>query len=87
MISKSISWLLLKLIRLYQLTLSPFIGQSCRFTPTCSRYTQEAITIHGPWKGSYLGAYRILRCAPWCEGGHDPVPPKQLKSQSCKKSP
>lgn len=73
----TLSWFLLKLIRLYQLTLSPWIGQSCRFTPTCSQYTTEAIKLHGPFKGSYLGAYRILRCQPWCQGGHDPVPPKK----------
>ena len=54
--------------------LSPFIGQACRFEPTCSRYTEEAIKIHGVLKGSALGAKRICRCHPWNEGGFDPVP-------------
>lgn len=65
---------LISLIRLYQLTLSPFFGQQCRFTPTCSEYTRQAIERHGAWRGSWLGVRRILRCQPFCEGGHDPVP-------------
>ena len=66
--------LLLFLIRAYQLTLSPFFGQHCRFTPSCSNYTKEAIERYGPWRGSWLGIKRIARCQPFCEGGHDPVP-------------
>lgn len=69
-----ISKIFIKLISFYQLVLSPHIGQSCRFTPSCSVYTKEAIGKHGAAAGSVLGAYRILRCAPWCKGGHDPVP-------------
>lgn len=65
---------LISLIRLYQLTLSPFFGQQCRFTPTCSEYTRQAIERHGAWRGSWLGVRRILRCQPFCDGGHDPVP-------------
>ncbi|NEN75263.1 membrane protein insertion efficiency factor YidD [Pelistega sp. NLN82] len=61
-------------IRFYQYVLSPWLGRSCRFTPTCSAYTIEAIQKHGPFKGVYLGAHRICRCNPWCKGGHDPVP-------------
>ena len=66
--------ILLGLIRAYQLTLSPWFGQHCRFTPSCSRYTQEAIRKYGAARGSWLGIKRILRCHPFCEGGHDPVP-------------
>ena len=66
--------LLLGLIRLYQLTLSPWVGGQCRFTPTCSRYASEAIRRHGAWRGSVLAVRRLLRCHPFCEGGHDPVP-------------
>lgn len=63
------------LIDLYKLTLSPFFGQQCRFYPTCSSYTREAIEVHGPWRGGWLGVKRIARCNPWCEGGVDEVPP------------
>ena len=63
-----------KFIRLYRLTLSPWVGRACRFEPTCSHYTEEAITRHGVVKGGWLGVRRIGRCHPWCEGGYDPVP-------------
>ena len=66
--------LLIALVRLYQLLLSPWVGGQCRFDPTCSAYTIEAIDRHGAAAGSYLGAVRVLRCHPWCAGGHDPVP-------------
>ena len=65
---------LLFLIRAYQLTLSPFFGQHCRFTPSCSHYAHEAISKHGAWRGTWLAVRRILRCHPFCDGGHDPVP-------------
>ena len=66
--------LLVRLITLYQLTLSFLIGNQCRFHPTCSQYTKEAIKQHGSLKGSMLGAKRICSCHPWHEGGYDPVP-------------
>jgi len=66
--------LLIGLIRLYQLCLSPFVGSSCRFYPSCSHYGIEAIKKHGAIKGSYLTVLRLGRCHPWCDGGHDPVP-------------
>jgi putative membrane protein insertion efficiency factor len=62
------------LIRGYQLTLSPLLGPRCRFYPSCSRYTLEAIERHGALRGSWLGAKRICRCHPFHEGGFDPVP-------------
>lgn len=68
--------LLLALIRLYQLALSPFVGNQCRFSPTCSHYAHEAITQHGAIKGAWLAVRRIGRCHPWHPGGHDPVPPR-----------
>ncbi|MHB1100646.1 MAG: membrane protein insertion efficiency factor YidD [Burkholderiales bacterium] len=68
------SRLLIGLIRLYQYALSPFIGPSCRFTPTCSEYACQALRKHGFLKGIWLGARRISRCHPWNPGGHDPVP-------------
>lgn len=62
------------LIRGYQYILSPWIGHQCRFTPTCSHYTIEAIQLHGVLKGCWLGLRRILRCHPFSQGGYDPVP-------------
>jgi len=61
-------------VRGYQKVLSPVFGGNCRYYPTCSQYTYEAIEIHGLGKGSGLGFKRICRCHPWHEGGHDPVP-------------
>tara|TARA_B100001769_G_scaffold164066_1_gene128953 strand:- start:57 stop:278 length:222 start_codon:yes stop_codon:yes gene_type:complete len=61
-------------IKLYQILLSPLLGQSCRYHPTCSQYTIEAIEKYGPVKGIWLGAKRIARCHPWGGSGHDPVP-------------
>ncbi|PIE45195.1 MAG: membrane protein insertion efficiency factor YidD [Gammaproteobacteria bacterium] len=66
--------LLIALIKLYKLLLSPIMGNSCRFYPTCSSYGIEAIEKHGAIKGSYLTIKRIGRCHPLCEGGFDPVP-------------
>ncbi|MGI4022748.1 MAG: membrane protein insertion efficiency factor YidD [Janthinobacterium lividum] len=62
------------LIRLYQILLSPILGASCRYTPTCSQYGLEAIRKHGPFKGGWLTLKRIGRCNPWGGHGHDPVP-------------
>lgn len=62
------------LIKLYQITLSPFIGQSCRYIPTCSNYGIEAIKKYGAIKGGWLTLKRILSCNPWGGSGYDPVP-------------
>jgi putative membrane protein insertion efficiency factor len=62
------------LIRLYQNTISRALPPSCRFTPSCSQYTYEAIEKYGVLKGSWLGVKRISRCHPLNPGGHDPVP-------------
>jgi hypothetical protein len=69
-----VSKILIFFIRAYQLIFSPWVGQHCRFTPTCSNYAKEAIERHGPWRGSWLAIRRIARCHPFCEGGDDPVP-------------
>jgi len=66
---------LIAIIRAYKFILSPFLGQNCRFHPTCSSYTIEAIEVHGVIKGGYLGVKRILKCHPWYKGEMvDPVP-------------
>tara|TARA_Y100000992_G_C21262591_1_gene492123 strand:- start:1500 stop:1721 length:222 start_codon:yes stop_codon:yes gene_type:complete len=61
-------------IKAYQILISPLLGPSCRFTPTCSQYAVEAIQKYGPIKGSWLAFKRIIRCHPWGGCGHDPVP-------------
>ncbi len=66
--------LLMALVRAYQLILSPLLGSNCRYYPTCSAYTLEALELWGPWRGSWLGIRRILRCHPFRAGGYDPVP-------------
>ena len=66
--------LLIGLVKAYRLTLSPWLGSACRFTPTCSVYSIEALEKHGAAAGTYLTLRRIVRCNPWCEGGHDPIP-------------
>jgi uncharacterized protein len=58
----------------YRLTLKPWLGQACRFEPTCSQYALDALDRHGAAGGAYLAARRILRCSPFCQGGCDPVP-------------
>jgi len=70
-----LAWLLTGGIVAYEWTLRPVIGANCRFVPSCSAYAKEAIAMHGAARGSLLAARRILRCNPWTEGGHDPVPP------------
>ncbi len=65
---------LVGLIRIYQLTLSPRLGQVCRYYPSCSHYGAQAITVHGAFKGTVLTGYRVLRCNPWSDGGIDQVP-------------
>jgi uncharacterized protein len=62
------------LIRAYQLILSPFVGQACRFAPSCSEYALTAIVRYGLFKGSILAMRRLLRCHPWGGSGYDPVP-------------
>ena len=66
--------LLMALVRAYRLLLSPSIGSACRFEPTCSAYSLQALEKHGAARGSYLTLARLVRCHPWCAGGHDPVP-------------
>ncbi len=72
--SRLLSKFFVLLIRVYQYTLSPYIGRSCRYTPTCSVYSVEAIKKYGPFKGGMMALKRILSCNPWGGCGYDPVP-------------
>ncbi len=71
--------ILVLFVRLYRYAVSPFLGNSCRFYPTCSSYAEQAVTEHGAIKGSWLAVRRICRCHPWHPGGVDPVPNNQNK--------
>ncbi len=66
--------LLIGLVKAYRLLLSPWLGSACRFEPSCSAYALTALAQHGAAAGSYLTVARLVRCQPWCQGGHDPVP-------------
>lgn len=74
LLSNALGRLLILPIRFYQLVVSPLLGPSCRFTPTCSEYARQAIIKHGPFKGGWLALRRLLRCHPWGGSGYDPVP-------------
>jgi putative membrane protein insertion efficiency factor len=81
--------ILIALIKVYRFVLSPYIGQHCRFTPTCSQYAIEAIELHGSLKGTWLAARRLSKCHPFHTGGWDPVPENSVSgqgshSESCK---
>lgn len=68
---------LARLVRGYQVAISPLLGSNCRYQPTCSQYMIEALREHGAWRGTWLGLRRIGRCHPWGGHGYDPVPPKR----------
>jgi len=72
MLKRLLSGSMIRLIRLYQIGISPMLGPRCRFTPSCSQYAIEAIRKYGPIGGFWRTVWRILRCNPWCQGGHDP---------------
>jgi putative membrane protein insertion efficiency factor len=75
-IDRTICRFLIFLIRLYQVTLSPFIGRSCRYLPTCSNYGIAALQKHGALRGTWLTVKRVCSCHPWGGSGYDPVPDK-----------
>ena len=66
--------MLIGFVKAYRLLLSPWLGSACRFEPTCSVYSLQALQQHGAAMGSYLTLRRLVRCQPFCAGGHDPVP-------------
>ena len=71
--------LLIVLVKGYRLLLSPWLGLACRFTPSCSAYSLDALQSHGAGHGTYLTLRRLVRCQPWCDGGHDPVPERKTE--------
>lgn len=66
-------FLVLDLLGVYKAFVSPFLPPACRFEPTCSEYTRQAVEKYGAVRGTWMGIKRILRCQPFCKGGHDPV--------------
>ncbi len=77
MLKKIIIYPFLLLIRFYQTFISPLTPATCRYQPTCSSYSKEALEVHGLWKGGKLALKRIFSCHPWGGKGFDPVPPKE----------
>ncbi|RYG60670.1 MAG: membrane protein insertion efficiency factor YidD [Alphaproteobacteria bacterium] len=73
------------LLRGYQLTLSALVGRTCRFEPSCSHYSQEAVMRFGVWRGGWLAAKRIVRCGPFGGSGYDPVPEQLERRCGCDK--
>ena len=71
---QALVFLLILPVKFYRLAISPMLGSSCRYYPTCSQYTIEALKKHGPIKGLWLSIKRIASCNPWGGHGHDPVP-------------
>jgi len=71
-LERGAAWVLISLVRGYQLVISPLLGRHCRFQPTCSQYAIEAIRRHGVLRGSVKSLRRIARCHPWHPGGYDP---------------
>ncbi|WP_374730119.1 membrane protein insertion efficiency factor YidD [Stappia sp.] len=76
------AWIMLALIRVYQLTLSAFMGRTCRYAPTCSEYTADAIRRYGAWAGGWMGLARLQRCRPGGCSGFDPIP-EALPADAC----
>ena len=75
-LGKLFAWPLLGLVWLYRLLISPWLGNNCRYQPSCSQYALDALRLHGAFRGSWLAAKRIGRCHPWGGSGYDPVPEK-----------
>ncbi len=73
-LGRLLAWPLLALVGLYRLAISPWLGNNCRFQPSCSEYALEALREHGAFRGSWLTIKRIGRCHPWGGSGYDPVP-------------
>ena len=84
-ITKILAIPLIWLVRFYQAAISPYTPASCRYSPTCSGYTLQALKRHGVFRGGWLAAKRIGSCHPWGGSGYDPVPEKLEKKRKSKK--
>lgn len=73
-LDQAVRGLLLGLLKAYRYFISPWLGNRCRFHPSCSEYAAEALQKHGPWRGGWLAVRRLGRCHPFTSGGFDPVP-------------
>ena len=82
LLSNIFSLLIVSLVKFYQAAISPWLGKSCRYSPTCSRYMIEAVEEWGPLKGFWMGIKRIGRCHPWGGDGYDPVPKKNNEQET-----
>jgi uncharacterized protein len=87
MVSRAFSWVLILLVRSYQVVLGAMLGGHCRFQPTCSTYALDAIRNCGPLKGLRLAIWRILRCHPFSKGGYDPAPEPPEKGEKGARHP
>jgi|GEM_PF-288215 len=81
LIQKAVQWILIKLVRFYQLTISPYLGPSCRHTPSCSNYMIGAIREWGAVIGVWMGLKRLVKCHPWGTSGYDPVPKRNESNE------
>lgn len=81
MVKKWLSYILIAIVKFYKSFISPLTPATCRYTPSCSTYMLEAIQVHGPFKGFWLGLKRISSCHPWGGSGYDPVPGKSDAKQ------
>lgn len=81
-IGQAMRSLAVTVIKIYQYAISPFLGDHCRFSPSCSSYMLQAIEAHGLAKGVVLGIKRIGKCHPWHQGGYDPVPERSGKTKT-----
>ena len=86
-IRKLLSMIILLPVYVYRLMISPLLGVNCRFQPSCSEYAIDAIRLHGPLKGGYLSARRMMRCHPGGGSGYDPVPQSAEDKTSAKRVP
>jgi putative membrane protein insertion efficiency factor len=76
-LGKLLAWPLLGLVWVYRFLVSPWLGNNCRYTPSCSQYALDALRLHGAFRGSWLAMKRIGRCHPWGGSGYDPIPEKK----------